>query len=52
MEKIEQHTEAERLMLVKILTLIDQHERKQREFLMALEHFMRDVDQEDDNNEE
>jgi hypothetical protein len=50
MEKIEQHTEAERLMLVKILTLIDQHERKQKEFLMAFHHFMMDI--EEDNNEE
>lgn len=53
MEELTQHTEAERIMLAKILTLIDQHERKQREFLMALEHFMREIDQEeDDNNEE
>jgi hypothetical protein len=52
MQELTQHTEEERIMLAKILTLIDQHERKQREFIMALEHFMRDVDEEDDNNEE
>jgi hypothetical protein len=34
----------EEVMLAKILTLIDQHEQKQRQFLSAFDDFMSDID--------
>lgn len=40
---------AEEIMLAKILTLIDQHERKQRQFLIAFDQFMCEADDTLDN---
>lgn len=40
---------AEEIMLAKILTLIDQHERKQRQFLIAFDQFMTEADDTLDN---
>lgn len=35
---------AEEIMLAKILTLIDNHERKQRQFMIAFDQFMLEAD--------
>lgn len=34
----------EQIMLAKILTLIDNHERKQRQFIIAFDQFMSEAD--------
>lgn len=44
MENTINQIEAERIMLAKILTLIDQHERKQRHFMREFDKFMEEID--------